>query len=118
MQEQNSTLDLSSTPNAHGTQRTYMDTAKQSSMDSRTWDKTVGAQHITEFSSKGIEEQTDPKSKATELPAKQLTLVNRLNSDRRHLDREEGWNGISPHGPSHQGPRVLLIVHQEACGLR
>ena len=34
MQEQNSTLDLSSTPNAHGTQRTYMDTAQQSSMDS------------------------------------------------------------------------------------
>ena len=118
MQEQNSTLDLSSTPNAHGTQRTYMDTAQQSSMDSRTCDKTVGAQHITEFSIKGIKEQTNPKNKAIELPAKQLTLVNRLNSDRRHLNQEGGWNGISPHGPSHQGPKILLIVHPEACGLR
>ena len=118
MHEQNSALDLTPTQNAHGTQRTSMDTSQQSIMDSRACNKTKGTQHTTKFSIKDMEEQTDSKSRATELSAKQLTLVNRLNTDQRHLDREEGWNGISPHGPSHQGPRILLIVHQEACGLR
>ena len=118
MHEQNSALDLTPTPNARGTQRTPMDTSQQPSIDSRACNETKGTHHTTKFSIKDMEEQTDSKSRATELSAKQLTLVNRLNIDRGHLDREEGWNGISPHGPSHQGPRVLLIVHQEACGLR
>ena len=118
MEKQNNTMDLSSTPNAYGTQRTPMDATQQSIMGLRACDKTEGAQHITKFNIKDMEGQTDSKSRATELPVKQLTLVNRLNSERGHLDREEGWNGISPHGPSHQGSRILLIVHQEACGPR
>ena len=116
MQEQKNTLDLSSTPNARETQRTAMDTSQQSLMDPRTCDQSKEAQHATKSSSKSSTGQTESKSRATELPVEQLTLVNLLNSDREHLDREEGWIGISPHGPSHQGPRVLLIVHQEVCG--
>ena len=98
MHEQNSVLDWTSTPNARGTQGTSIDTSQQLRIDPST------------------DEQTEPRTRATELSAKQQTLLNRLNSDRGHLDREEGWNGISPHGPSHQGPRILLIAHQGVCG--
>ena len=118
MQEQNSTLELSSTPNARGTQGTPENTPQQSLMSPRTNDQGKKDQYTTKISIKDSTEQTEPKNKGTELSAKQLTLANRLSSDRRYLDREEGWNGISPHGPSHQGPRVLLIVHQEDGGTR
>ncbi|XP_057550678.1 uncharacterized protein LOC130828735 [Amaranthus tricolor] len=118
MHRQDSTLDLASTPNARGTQGTPVDTPQQSLMDPRTSDQGKEAQYTTKISIKDTTEQTGPKNKGTELSVKQLTLVNRLSSDRRYLDQEGGWNGISPHGPSHQGPRVLLIVHQEDGGTR
>ena len=82
-------------------------------MDPRTRSKAKEVQDIIRISNQASTEQTDSKNRATELSGEQLTLVNRLSSDRDHLDRKEGWNGISLHGPSHQGPRVLLIVHQE-----
>ncbi|XP_057543336.1 uncharacterized protein LOC130821562 [Amaranthus tricolor] len=113
LKEQDSALDFSSTPNAHGTQETPMDTPQQSVMGLKTTSKTKEAKNITRNSNQAPTGQTDYKNRATELPSKQLTLVNRLSSDRDHLDRKEGWNGIFLHGPSHQGPRFLLIVHQE-----
>ena len=116
MHGQNSVLNFSSTPNLYETQGTHEDTAQHSRMDSRTHIKAKETQHNTEDNNKDLEGQTDAKIRASGLPSKQLTLVNRLESDRRQLNREEGWNGTSPHGPSHQGPRVVLVVHQEACG--
>ncbi|XP_057542577.1 uncharacterized protein LOC130821000 [Amaranthus tricolor] len=113
LKEQDSALDLSSTPNAHITRRAPIDTPQQSVMGLKTTSKAKEAKNITRNSKQAPTGQTDSKNRATELPSEQLTLVNRLSSDRDHLDRKKGWNGISLHGPSHQGPRVLLIVHQE-----
>ena len=115
MQEQNNALNLASTPNVRGAQRTSIDTSQQPSIDPRTYNETKGVQHTTQPSTIGMKEQTDNKVRATELSVNQQTLVNRLSTDRGHLDLKKDWNGISPHGPSHQGPRVLLIIHQEVC---
>ena len=93
-----------------------MNVSQQSKMGLRTRIKAKEVQSITRNNNQAPTEQTETNSKGTEPSVKQLTLVNRLRSDRKYLDREEGWNGISSHGPSHHGPRIPLVVHQETCG--
>ena len=114
MQRQDSASGSTSTPIAHEEQRTSNDTSHTSSMDLRTFKEAEGNHHTTETSILGIRESTDSRNRATEESDDQQTLLTLLSADRRHLDHEEDWNVISPHGPSYRGPRLLLTIHQEA----
>ena len=114
MQRQDSASGSTSTPIAHEEQRTSNDTSHTSSMDLRTFKEAEGNHHTTETSILGIRESTDSRNRATEESDDQQTLLTLLSADRTHLDHEEDWNVISPHGPSYRGPRLLLTIHQEA----
>ena len=54
MQEQNNALNLASTPNVRGAQRTSIDTSQQPSIDPRTYNETKGVQHTTQPSTIGM----------------------------------------------------------------
>ncbi|CAO2825174.1 unnamed protein product [Amaranthus hypochondriacus] len=51
------------------------------------------------------------------LSACQVTLQDKWSPDLGSLDLTNYGNNIFRHGPSHQGPRVVLVVHTEAPGL-
>lgn len=57
--------------------------------------------------------QTDREQDNSEQSVNQQTLLNTSSSDWGQLDLDKGINAISPHGPSWEGPRTLLIVHHE-----
>ena len=70
-------------------------------------------QGTTEDNTLGTGEPTECKNRVTVDSDDQLTLLTLLSPDQEYLDQDEDTNGISLHGPSHRGPRVLLTNHQE-----
>lgn len=60
--------------------------------------------------------QTDSQGagdRTTKEISKQLTLCRTLQPDLMQLEQDEGKYGILTHGPPCQGPRNLLIIHEE-----
>jgi hypothetical protein len=58
-------------------------------------------------------DQTVTGDRTTEETDCQQTLVQVLREAQEQLEANQGGNDILVHGPSHQGPRVELIIHSE-----
>ena len=107
------TNGYSSTPNDHGAKESNKDTLDMTKRDLQRFQEAKTSQIISKKDDEHMYKLTDYNKEATEEPSDQQTLLGRLCSDQGRQDQDEGTSGISLHGPSHRGPRVLLTNHQE-----
>jgi hypothetical protein len=104
---------LSSAPNPHGRQTKGFDASRNSIILLRSYPGHEKAKQEPREHSRGPNNQSDDKIRGTGQTANQLTLCNALSPNLEQLEQDKDRNGILAHGPSHLGPRSLLIIHQQ-----
>ncbi|XP_057520884.1 uncharacterized protein LOC130801134 [Amaranthus tricolor] len=110
LQAQNNGSNLTSTPNTHGRQKQAKDTIQGLGMNPRSRIGCIEAKPTPKNSIIGMKHQTDSRIQGAERSGNQRTLLNILSADLHHPDPDQGWDVIFAHGPSHQGPRISLIL--------
>ena len=114
LQVQNSVSDLSSTPIVHEGRNQVKDAFQRPSMMSRHYIGNKKTKTITRNNNIHLEMGTTSRTKAIGPSDDQRTLLSLLNASLTHPDPEQAWDVILTHGPSRQGSRTSLSVHEES----
>ena len=113
-QVQDNVPNLSPTPIVHEGQNQVKDAFQRLNMISRHYVGNKETKTITRNNDIHLAMGTASRTQATGLSDYQQTLLSLLSASSAHLDPEQAWDVILTHGPSHQGSRTSLTVHEDS----